>query len=288
MLKWDRFAGFEAPVYGVTQDLHRNHWLVATHDGIWRVDAEADALTQISLPKVPVTALAAGKRFMFAGAPDGIARSSDNGESWQMVSAEAAQVSQIVLPPNFDQTGMAFAATLTGGMFRSVDLGRSWAYSNRGIGIHSTYAVFLSETFAQDYSLLMANDNGVYASNNIGTNWVSLRFDEDALPVTSFAGGQLCVWVNSESKGVYRLKNSGVVFDQPESLPRGLRMVASARKGEQLLGLLDDGGLSRSEDGGESWQDSGRAPVETVTTLALAGAHALCGGPDGGLWRAKL
>ncbi len=286
LLTWDRLAGFDALVYSVSRDWFRDQWLVATHDGVWRLNQEGFA--RLCLPEVPITSVAAAKRYMFVGAPDGIARSGDGGATWQMVSKDAAQVSQIALPANFDRMGMAFAATLAGGMFRSVDFGTSWAYSNRGIGIQSTYAVFLSDTFEQDYSLLISNDEGVFASNNIGSNWVPLRFDADALPVVSFAGGRLCVWVNSESKGVFRLKNSGVTFDRPESLPAGLRMVASGRGGDQLLGLLEDGALSRSEDGGETWQCCGPAPVDTVAVLALAGDVALCGGQEGGLWRARL
>jgi photosystem II stability/assembly factor-like uncharacterized protein len=286
MLKWEKLSGSDAAVYAFTRE-EQGEWLVGTHDGLWRIDR--NTLTRVGLAGVPVTALAASKRGWFVGAPDGLARSTDRGATWSMVAADAAQVSQIALTPYFDTTGMGYAATLTNGMMRTFDHGASWGTCNNGIGVHSTYAVHLSETFADDHALIIANDAGLHVSNNVGSVWLEMQaYPKEALPVVSFAYGESCVWVNSEEAGVFRLKNSGLDFDRPDFLPPDTHMIASDPVDKHLVALTSDGDMHLSIDHGAHWRAIGSPEVSAISAVSLDRRQVLCGDQAGGIWRARF
>jgi photosystem II stability/assembly factor-like uncharacterized protein len=121
-----------------------NAWLLATSEGLWRYAAGADACEPIAEPLkgALLTAVAAhgdaaldpAGSLILVGASDGIAYSSDGGASWTAGALhEPAQIAQIVLSPDFDRDGIAFAATTSHGLLRSTDGGRSWVYRNFGL-----------------------------------------------------------------------------------------------------------------------------------------------------------
>jgi photosystem II stability/assembly factor-like uncharacterized protein len=285
MTTWERLNGTDAAVYAFTRD-ERDAWLVGTHDGLWRVDG--DAVSRVGLAGVPITAVGAAKRGWFVGAPDGLARSTDRGATWTLVSSEAAQVSQIAITPYFDTVGLAFAATLTNGMMRTYDFGTSWATCNNAIGVHSTYAIHLSETFPEDHALIIANDAGVFVSNNVGSNWLEMKFPKTALPVIAFASGEGCVWLNSEPDGVLRLKNAGLEFDHSDILPAGTRLLASNPISKRLVALTDAGDMQMTDDHGLTWVAIGAPTIEAISAVSLDSAQILCGDQAGGVWRMRL
>src|SRR5262245_13749574 len=112
--------------------------LAAKQSGLQRSDDGGKSWHQVILTpghdeQPSVTALALSKGIddtlhLLAGVPGGVIISRDRGTNW-MAAALASPppfVTALALSPDYAQDGIAFAATLEDGVFRSDDWGETW------------------------------------------------------------------------------------------------------------------------------------------------------------------
>ncbi len=219
----------------------------------------------------------------------GVYRSSDDGQSWQIVSNGFEPTNRVnSLSYNED---FIFAGTRLTGIFRSSDGGNTWEEKNNGLtgtGEKSTTAVF-----AHSDSILAGTQTyGIYRSNDNGENWFNFsaglsglakrindiiyhqgkyfaatddgvyRYSESLASWESVNGGILTFCnaiVSSDTNlfaetypGVYRSSNNGESWSVVNNgLPSGNYYALSSYDGVIYTG--DDGIVYKSTNAGDNW-----------------------------------
>jgi len=219
----------------------------------------------------------------------GIYRSSDDGQSWQIVSKGFEPTNKVNSLSNNED--FIFAGTRLTGIFRSSDGGNTWEEKNNGLtgtGEKSTTAVF-----AHSDSILAGTQTyGIYRSNDNGENWFNFsaglsglakrindivyhqgkyfaatddgvyRYSESLASWESVNGGILTFCdaiVSSDTNlfaetypGVYRSSNNGESWSVVNNgLPSGNYYALSSYDGVIYTG--DDGIVYKSTNAGDNW-----------------------------------
>jgi ligand-binding sensor domain-containing protein len=225
-----------------------------------KIEEQEEIIWQITnYPKQPVGSLAiTSNGYLYGGTPDGIWRSIDSGNTWQL-SLNRPINGYIATGPN----GHIFA-TAFNYVFHSTDYGSSWAYSDSGlfVEVNSTRYVVLP------YSIVVASNgdalvgtlaNGIFKSTDHGLSWFKTNFpspDRDirSLHVTSqnvvFAGA------NFKYKVILRSADNGSSWVELPSLTNKIIYTLAS----DSLGNIWAGGsygLYRSSDNGEQWSLAG-------------------------------
>ena len=207
--------------------------------------------------------------FVFAGLSGGLLRSADGGGSWELMPqpAPAPVISALVPSPDFARDGRLFAATMEDGVVLYTDYGRQWALWNFGLLDTNTLCLAVSPAYADDQTLFVGVQSGLFRSTNGGRSWREID-----LPIGYAA--VLCLALSP------RFAQDGWIYAGTE-----------------------EHGLLRSTDRGRSWQRVGEAvltePINSIVLgsqfpekpelLVLHGAELLVsadGGDSWGAWRA--
>jgi photosystem II stability/assembly factor-like uncharacterized protein len=273
-------------------------WLIGSDAGLWsfreatdsedaRFESMSDALRAAAITAVAVTPSYPHEPLILVGSIDGIARSVDHGQTWASARLnQPSQVSQVVLSPNFETDGIAFAATLEDGVLRTSDHGRSWASWNFGLLDLETLALAVSPKYGQDENetVLAATGTGIFRSINGGRAWRELPFDEEALPPTGVAISQDVFVVSTESKGLFYSSDSGASwFKHTAFRGGGISALATSVDGSKLIAGAPSA-IATSADVGKTWERIGRPPESAVCVALTAAGTILCGTQDEGLW----
>ena len=121
-----------------------------------------------------------GDLTVFVGGDNGLARSVLAGSQWVHVFGTTADISSVVLSPNFGSDGMVFAGSQGAGVFRSDARGESWAASNNGLGNLVVRHLAISPSYSSDRTLLAATDGGVFVTNDGGQLWNATSISQAA------------------------------------------------------------------------------------------------------------
>jgi photosystem II stability/assembly factor-like uncharacterized protein len=158
-------------------------------------------------------------------------RSEDGGRNWKLLGRglPGRQVAALAVSPNYAEDAALLAALsswsgLGAGLFRSTDGGDTWRPSTRGLTDLQVTHVVNSPTFSRDETIfLTAADAGLFRSTDGGESWLGLadRYAED-------------------------------VYDRD----LGQLAVSPAYADDRLVIIAKDR-LLRSDDGGDSWTDTG-------------------------------
>jgi photosystem II stability/assembly factor-like uncharacterized protein len=171
----------------------------------------------------------------------GVYRSTDQGETWSEVNNGLTNTLVLVLIINSEQH--LFAGTYLGGVFRSTDNGDSWSLSNTGLPPSRVFALAVN---AADH-IFAGTDSGVFRSANNGNSWEELNIGLNAPSVPALAinaaGHVFAAVAGSAGGGVFRSLDNG---DHWEPVNAGLPQVAVFtlgfdRQGRILAGTDGDG-----------------------------------------------
>jgi photosystem II stability/assembly factor-like uncharacterized protein len=182
-----------------------------------------------------------------------------------------------------------YAASCSGGVYKSTDAGRTWYGTNGNLGTIQPYALATNGGLL----FLATAEQGVYRSADGAASW-------QILP--DFWGGKLValeahptdphtLYAGTNGCGVFRTGDDGaswVSLNMPGS-PL-VRDLAVAPFGDAIYVAAHDAGFWMSPDGGRHWTPmaGGLPPTVRAQTLLVAGSDGtpvLYGGTDTGLYR---
>ncbi len=125
-----------------------------------------------------------GDLTVFVGGAGGLARSVLAGGQWVHVFgvASSADVTSVVLSPNYAADGTVFAASSGTGVFKGAARGQSWNAVNNGLGNLVVRQLAISPFYFSDSTLLAATDGGVFVTRDGGQVW-------NATSITQAASG---------------------------------------------------------------------------------------------------
>ncbi len=223
------------------------------------------------LPLTVIGGLASAEGWIFAGGMEGIARSADDGQHWELAAlhGSASGIAAMVTSPAFAQDTAALAATLEGGILRSDDAGQNWTPSNFGLSDFEVAALLWPAAEV----VLAGTSGGIYRSPNGGRAWRAV--DGPSEPVAALVqrpDGSLIAAL--EDGGLLLSEDLGASWTPlGEGLPQAAPVMAlcATAQGRLLLGTASEG-IFASDDGGFSWTQQHHADI-----FALArGCGGLC------------
>ncbi|MFH0806235.1 MAG: T9SS type A sorting domain-containing protein [Candidatus Brennerbacteria bacterium] len=244
---------------------------------------------------------------ILAGNPDGVYRSTDNGDHWKGVVLDEDISSEFVKNRNGDIfVGTGNAAKP---LYRSTDEGRTWTLLAEGILDSSRVQGLCISQEGWLYfgaggfmpTLPYERGEGMFLSTDNGATW---RVINNGLPVVS---GQIPIWpvatgqsgyryVGVLTKGIYRSTDYGESWqesngDNAERYPTALHV---SREGYVFAGFDNawpgKGGVYLSLDRGNSWRYIGMKGMGIIWALAFS-ADSSClfvGTHQDGVWRIDL
>lgn len=298
MRRWQQIPGPKTVLSiaprSAAEETASHGFLIGTNEGIWTVSLSQDAEnTSVSteivaegLRPAMVSAVASAGRRMFVGASDGIAFTDDDGASWTAsLLPGKLQVSHLIPSPSYASDRLMFAATLQGGVLRSIDGGATWGFSNLGLSDPEAVALALSPRFAFDHSLVVAVNSGAFVSNNLGRTWSPLPIEAVAMPVAGFAWSNTALLAGSESRGIYHSTDGGRSFSKRATFRSGaVSAMAVSRDGSRVAAATPQV-LAWSDDGGVMWRrPEGRGPRGVLCVAVSDDGRMLCGTQSDGLW----
>jgi len=235
-------------------------------------------LQNASLPLSLVTALCYAGGWLLAGGPEGFARSSDDGDNWQLahISGTPFPVAVIMASPRFTNDATALAGTVGGGVLRTENAGRTWKPSNFGM---QNFEV-LGLTWKSGDIVLAATSDGIYRSPNGGRAWKATQGAESLsiAAITFLPDGSALAAL--ENGGLLCSTDAGSSWtDFHNNLPQDAQptLLDVIEDGTIILSTLEHGTF-RSKDRGNAWEVF---TPESALTSSVDGQKAYIGLPDG-------
>lgn len=204
------------------------------------------------LPLSSVSVLLALDSLLLVGGSEGIAYSSTGGVAWQLAELEdsVASIIAFAASPRFADDATAVAATLTNGILRTNDGGRSWR--NASFGLESMEVTAL--TWENGSNVLAATGDGIYRSRDAGRAWRRIFTEEDLEIEALVMLSDKILLAASASQGLLRSHDEGRSWVRVPGLTDTQAVsLCLTPAGALLLSTLERG-LLRSVDAGETWQ----------------------------------
>jgi hypothetical protein len=184
--------------------------------------------------------------------------------------------------------------TQPGGVFRSLDSGKTWVETDSGMSKSAVYAVA-----AHDTDILAGTQDGIYRTLNNGKTWTGMfsgiprtSFDVLAANTTDFLAG-------STRSGVWRSVDSGAAWSElTAGLPAGASLSSLCASGTRFLAGAQDSGMYLWNENSAAWAPAnagfpaGAAIVSltpgTARVFAGTRSHGIYSSSDNGLhWAAS-
>ncbi len=176
---------------------------------------------------------------------DGIYKSLDGGESWNLVSDNLTQgvyANKILV----NNKNYIFAAN-SHGLFRSTDNGNSWEWlTNYDFGTTNTLLLLGGDT------LNASTQNGLYISIDDGNTWNSLTTNLSNVWINTFARNtQHRIFIGSPDGTIYSSTNEGQSWDSIIICDYSINSISTFNNS---VFVATDIGIYRSLDGGGNWE----------------------------------
>jgi len=221
----------------------------------------------------------------YAGADDGVYKSTDTGSTWSASGLSGMMVTSIAADPTAPRT--LYAATWGQGAYKSINGGDSWNQINSGLnGKHWLYAVVV----ASDGSLYAGTyDGGLYKSTNDGASWSPVNDGLGNLNVRSLTvdpNNAQVLYVGT-TDGVYKSTDGGDSWSAASSGMSGreVRVLVVDPSDSATVFSGTDSGIYRSTSDGEAWTRVGLTgrEVYALTIDPLDTRHIYAGANGSGV-----
>lgn len=212
---------------------------------------------------------------LFAGtAVGGVWSSSPASANWQSTNLSTL-VWTIFQHPN----GQLFAGTIDG-MFRSNDGGEQWTEFSTGLGSTSVLSISAN---SRGQIFAGTSQNGVFISTNNGATWSPLGL-AGATVSTLYVDSNDRIYAGTQGIGLFRTVGTTNTWAQVTSFSPTIVYVLVANSLGHIFAGVNEAGVLRSTDGGETWQNlSSELDSKTVFALALDDRENLIAGTVAGL-----
>lgn len=230
---------------------------------------------------------------VFAVLPQGIAKTSDGGTTWNLLPNPLRELSVYALVLQDKQT--IYAGT-SRGIWKSTDEGMTWRILNDGfVGtvVHQLLALPGQPTL-----VLAATSSGLYRTSDRGATWFESHgiADPYVLALASDPRAPDDVYVGTWASALYVSRDRGANFtrlaeDVGNHTPiSALQVVRAPERAMALFAGTLGSGLFKSEDGGKTWraQMEGLNGAMRVTALTVTPTNDLYAATERGLYRLSL
>lgn len=169
--------------------------------GVYRSSDNGFSWTGLNSGQAP-QAVAANNSVILIGDNTSIARSIDNGNTWNIVYPTSPYVSDISI------SGTKALAATGEGILRSIDNGMTWVTANTGILPTSSSLINARKLIMSRGISLVATDNAVFRSTNDGIAWLPTKGLEGQW-VNAFASNDSTFFAGTTSGGVFQSTDNG-------------------------------------------------------------------------------
>jgi photosystem II stability/assembly factor-like uncharacterized protein len=237
-------------------------FIVAHSDGNWHI------LKHI-LQNHSLTSIAAKNGVILVGTSDGLWRSGDQGESWQMVQTEFAPGYVRWLIASKNQTSIFFAGTEPAGIYNSRDGGLTW---NRSVDVEKLrdakgwYLPYSSNAgCVRGFAIFEKNRTieRIYAAAEVGGALLSL--DE---------GQRWQLVEGSDGNPDFSREIEGLIHPDMHS-------ISVHPSSAEIVTAPTGGGLYRSYDGGRTWKNIYLCYIRAAWVDPVDPQHIIAGPADG-------
>ncbi len=213
---------------------------------------------------------------MFTGYGYNLLRSNDGGESWNIVTANFADIE--ILPTSMIRKDdwLFLSSCLGNRCYRSDDNGDTWETINSGLPTNFGYpAAVPNRLEVSGDNIIMSSMNFTAISTDMGLSWQLIEAIEEVITdgVNQLESG---LYISSQGNQIpfpdhfiYKSLDNGFTWNQLGSVPSipspGIAMPQGTSAFAELSGYLYSSstlngyGLMRSNDNGETWENVGEA-----------------------------
>jgi photosystem II stability/assembly factor-like uncharacterized protein len=274
----------EARVWCISSHPDAPRWLYAGTDmGLFRWDELATRWAALPSPMSEIWSVVqdpSDPTVLLAGArPAGLFRSIDGGQSWARLEVPGLQLfSEVNMGPTrvtqilFDplDAGTVWATIEIGGVFRSVDSGRSWISVVSGLQSIDVHGIAVTRNRNGGKLVFATTNRGLHRSADNGLNWTFQALDSEwqytrAIVVQPSRDGEPENMFLTNGNGppgstgrLLRSRDSGSswqALELPGTLNSTPWCLAMHPSDPELMFLATNlGQLFTSDDGGEHWE----------------------------------
>jgi photosystem II stability/assembly factor-like uncharacterized protein len=215
----------------------------------------------------------ANDQTVFSRSYGDVFRSIDNGDTWEVVLAGLGSEANlpggwaaIDVSPAYTADRTVFATDYGLGVYKSAQRGAldTWHPITTGLTTLNVRPVKISPNYADDRTVFVGTDDGVFKSTDAGTSWtrvVSDLTDLDvwALGISPDYANDQTLFAGTKNAGVFKSTNGGANWTQKSSTIGNAhirRIVPSPNYAvDQTVFVGARGRLFKSSDAGETWTE---------------------------------
>lgn len=221
-----------------------------------------------------------GSRIIVGSYAGGLWHSTNSGASWTRYGSPHSSGSSINGIVKVDTVLLAGG----NGMFRSLNGGSTWTASTTGLTNTNVRAMTSNGTTA-----FAATDNGFFRSTNLGVSWSMIDSGmvktgtRYTMAMASANGVVYGTFSNGYSGGhvIFRSTDNGVSWDSSNGSLANLSTSAVGAYGDTVFVGMNNNGLRRSTDRGETWTDVTTGGASYPLAILAYGNRVLVGGNKG-------
>jgi photosystem II stability/assembly factor-like uncharacterized protein len=203
---------------------------------------------------------------LYADRGAGLLKSTDGGSTWHRAGPPGRNVDVLAIDPLDSET--LYAGT-DGGIFKSTNGGRNWTILHAGRDARDGHEVLVLDP-SNPATLYASGDSGVLKSTDSGRSWEVSSAGLTAAEVDKVAApsrGSAYALVGSQ--GLFKRTQHG--WRRVSGSPAASVLAVDPQSPETLYVVTNDGRISRTRDGGDSWRRLGTLSIpKTARIAALA------------------
>lgn len=264
---------------------------VGSFNGILKSPDNGATWAAVGLPRTVISSLTTNGQSVFTGIfAGGVARTEDNGDTWNKVNNGAMKTATIV-QCLATKDGSVFAGIYgTEGVYRTNNNGDTWTITNNGLPASTVWDIAVNGA-----DILAATNEGVYRSANNGDSWTLAGDSLQTVKVTCLAAKGATIFAGTPD-GIYRSTDNGVEWTAVNSGLTNGNINTLILHGQNIYaGAIGAGGIFRSTDNGDTWTAitdfSGKLGLSFASkgTAVLAGTNqGIYSSDDGGTTWKKI
>lgn len=235
--------------------LNQPRFIKSANNGQSWEDIEIDFLSGIH-----AFAISSGGYIVVGSGGNDLARSKDNGVTWEQLSTPSGRLTKL----KFSSNNYLFFGDSGGGLYRSTDLGETWIK----VSSDSIVRAVSSIVEKPNDELLIGGKRNTFVTDSEGRNWRE---------ILSHAGNFIAInskgttFVANRSGKLFRSEDDGETWQEINTGMRRLqyRRLLITPRDHIFLGTFDELGLLRSKDNGNSFEEV----TEGITSAWIDALH---------------